>query len=290
MRFRLMNSLRWMAVFAVACSLALPAGASSPTLERIKAAGKVTFGFRDKAPPFSVRGRDGRVRGYSVELCEKVALEIGKQLSLPGLKVDWRPVDSDTRFSDVVAGRIDAECGTSTITLARRERVDFSLPIFVDGGSALVHASDKLVQVTDLAGKRVAVIPGSTTEQALRRTLKVLNLQFELVPVKSGPEGMTAIRAGKAHAYASDRLLLAQLKDSDPAGPELEFLQNDFSFEPYALVLPRGDPDFRLLVDRALSNLYKSGEIDPIFIRWLAPYGSPGPLLNAMFYLNELPE
>ena len=70
----------------------------------------------------------------------------------------------------------------------------------------------------------------------------------------------------------------------------VSFLQNDFSFEPYALVLPRDDPDFRLLVNRTLADLYKSGGIDPIFIRWLGPYGSPGPLLNAMFYLNALPE
>jgi len=55
-------------------------------------------------------------------------------------------------------------------------------------------------------------------------------------------------------------------------------------------VLPRDDPDFRLLVNRTLIGIFKSGEIDPIFIRWLGPYGNPGALLNAMFYLNSLPE
>ena len=285
-----MKLFRTIAIAVAALSLAGPVAAASPTLDRIKASGKVTFGYRDSSAPFSARQRDGRPRGYSVELCEKIAVAIGTRLGMPGLAVEWRLVDNETRISDVVAGKIDVECGTTTMTLARRELVDFSLPIFVDGGSALVHTSRKLATISDLANSRVAVIFGTTTEPALRRALAVLGIKAELVPVKDGPAGMEAIRSGKAHAYASDRMLLAQLKDIDPAGAQLEFLRNDFSYEPYALALPRGDADFRLLVDRTLTALYKSGEIDPIFIRWLAPYGSPGPLLNAMFYLNALPE
>ncbi len=285
-----MKLVRSIAAAVVALGLAGPLAAASPTLDRIKASGKVTFGYRDNAAPFSVRQRDGRVRGYSVEICEKIATAIGARLGLPGLAVEWRAVDNETRISDVVAGKIDAECGSTTMTLARRELVDFSLPIFVDGGSALVHTRHKMATVADLAGARVAVIFGTTTEQALRRAFAVLGIKAELVPVKDGPEGMAAIRSGKVHAYASDRMLLAQLKHVDAAGAELELLHNDFSYEPYALTLPRGDADFRLLVDRTLTALYKSGDIDPIFIRWLAPYGSPGPLLNAMFYLNALPE
>ena len=96
------------------------------------------------APPFSVRQRNGAPRGYSVELCEKVAGAIGKAVGLPGLKVVWRAVDGETRISDVASRKIDAECGTTTITLSRMERVDFSLPIFVDGGSALVRAGSGL--------------------------------------------------------------------------------------------------------------------------------------------------
>lgn len=274
------------AVLAVAAA----AHAASPTLDRIKATGKVTFGYRDAAAPFSVRQRDGRVRGYSVELCEKVAAAIATALKLPNLKVEWVPVDSETRLSDVVAGKVDAECGTTTMTLSRMERVDFSLPIFVDGGSALVRAKDSPQRWADFTGKRIAVIPGTTTETALKRALGVFGVTAQYVPVKDGNEGVALVLAGKADGYASDRMLLTQLKAADARGQELAFVPSDFSFEPYALVLPRNDADFRLLVNRALTGLYKSGDIDGIFIRWLAPYGQPGPLLNSMFYLNALPE
>jgi ABC-type amino acid transport substrate-binding protein len=265
--------------------------AASPTLDRIKATGTITLGYRDGAAPFSARQRTGQVRGYSVELCEKIAAAVGRSLGIPELKVVWKPVDSETRIADVAARKIDAECGSTTITLSRMERVDFSVPIFVDGGSALVRAGrDAPTAVAGLAGKRVGVMPSTTTETALRKALSVAGVTATIVPVKDGAEGVAALLAGKVDAYASDRMLLAQLRLNEPKAGELAFLESDFSYEPYGIVLPRDDPDFRLLANRTLVALYKSGEIDPIFIRWLGPYGNPGALLNAMFYLNAYPE
>jgi len=285
-----MTASRFLVCLAAAWLVAGMASATSPTLERIKASGTVTFGYRDGAAPFSAKQRNGKVRGYSVELCEKVAAAVARTLNLQNLKITWRPVDAETRISDVADRKIDAECGTTTITLSRMERVDFSVPIFVDGASALVRAKDSLRQLGDLKGKRIAVMPSTTTETSLKKALALAGMTTSFVMVKDGSEGIAAVLAGKADAYASDRMLLTQLKSADERGDELEFLQNDFSFEPYGLVLPRDDPEFRLLVNRTLSGLYKSGEIDPIFIQWLAPYGRPGPLLNAMYYLNALPD
>jgi len=285
-----MTASRFLLSLVAAWLVAGTAIAASPTLERIKASGSITFGYRDGAAPFSAKQRNGKVRGYSVELCEKIAAAVARALKLENLKIDWRPVDGESRISDVADRKIDAECGTTTITLSRMERVDFSLPIFVDGASALVRAKDPLRQLTDLKGKRIAVMPATTTETSLRKALALSGMTTTFVMVKDGSEGVAAVLAGNADAYASDRMLLTQLKSANDRGDELDFLQNDFSFEPYGLVLPRDDPEFRLLVNRTLSGLYKSGEIDPIFIHWLAPYGRPGPLLNAMYYLNALPD
>lgn len=279
-------------LFAVAlAAVAGQALAASPTLDRIKASGTITFGYRDNAAPFSARQRNGAVRGYSVELCEKVAANVGRTLGLPNLKVVWKPVDSETRLTDVVDRKIDAECGSTTITLSRMERVDFSVPIFVDGGSALVRAGrDAPASLAALAGKRIAVLPATTTETALRKALGVAGITATIVSVKDPAEGAAQLLDGKVDAYVSDRLLLVRLRADNPKASELALLDGDFSFEPYALVLPRDDPDFRLLVNRTLVDLYKTGGIDPIFIRWLGAHGQPGALLNAMFYLNALPE
>ena len=278
-------------VASLTCFAAAAAMAASPTLDRIKASGSITFGYRDGSAPFSAKQRNGQVRGYSVELCEKIAAAVGRAVGIANLKVVWTPVDNETRISDVAARKIDAECGTTTITLSRMERVDFSVPIFVDGASALVRAGrDAPASLAALGGKKVAVMSSTTTDPALRKALAIAGVTATIVPVKDGAEGVAALLAGKVDAYASDRMLLAKLKIDDPKASQLAVLETDFSYEPYGIVLPRDDADFRLIVNRTLTGLYKSGEIDPIFIRWLGPYGTPGALLNAMFYLNSIPE
>jgi glutamate/aspartate transport system substrate-binding protein len=267
-----------------------PAAAASPTLDRIKQKGSITFAYRDGAAPFSFKDRGGRVRGYSVELCVRAALAVQRELQLKELKIEWVPVDAATRFETVAGGKVDAECGTSTITLARMKTVDFSLPIFVDGGSVLVHAKSKLTRLKDLKGKRIAVISGTTTEQSLQRTLNAADAAATLVPVKDGAEGMAQLTQRKVDGYAGDRVVLAGQRMREKFPETFEFIGEDFSYEPYAIVLPRNDPDFRLAVNTALANLYRTGDIDPIFQRWLGNLGRPGMLLHAMFYLNTLPE
>jgi len=170
------------------------------------------------------------------------------------------------------------------------ERVDFSLPIFVDGGSVLTSASSKLTQLSDFNGRRLAVIPGTTTESGLKRELAVINAKAELVPVKDAAAGLALLSAGKVEGYASDRIVLVSLRAGSQDPARLTLLESDFSYEPYALVVRRDDPDFRLAVNRALVGIYRSGEIDAIFYRWLGALGEPGTLLHSMFYLNTLPE
>ncbi len=264
--------------------------AASPTLERIKQTATVTFAYREGAAPFSFTDRDGKIRGYSVELCSRVAAAIQKELGIAALKIEWLPVDAATRLDAIISGKADAVCGTTTMTLGRMQTVDFSLPIFVDGASVLVRTKSKIRQVTDLRGKRVAIIAGTTTEQALTRVLGAAGATATLVPVRTGAEGIAMLMQGRADAYAGDRVVLAGLMLRAPDPSQLDIIRNDFSFEPYALALRRDDPDFRLAVNRALAQLYRSGDIDPIFQRWLAPLGKPGPLLHAMYYLNALPE
>jgi len=291
MAFRL--PLRSLAVLVAVAGavLASPVDAASPTLERIQKSGAIRLAYREGAQPFAFRDRDGTVRGYSVELCQEVARSIQSSLGLAALKVEWIPVDAASRLATVAGGRADIECGTTTITLSRMETVDFSVPIFVDGGAVLVRPQgDAPVRLADLRGRRIAVIAGTTTERSLSGTMKVIDAPFTVVPVASGEEGIAAVAAGRADGYAGDRVVLAGFKVRDPKARDLVFVENDFSFEPYALVVRRDDPDFRLAVNRALVGLYRSGGIDPIFLRWLGSLGRPGPLLHSMFYLNTLPD
>ena len=266
---------------------ALTASAFAGTLDRIRDRQTIVFAYRDGAAPFSFKDRDGRVRGYTAELCTRVAAAIQRQLGIASLDVQWFPVDADNRIEAVASGRADAECGTTTITLSRMERVDFSVPIFVDGGALAVKTQSPVQRIVDLGGRRVAVIAGTTTERALRAALDLAEAKATIVPVARPEDGAAALREGRADAYAGDRIVLTQLM---LRGSDLSVLPDDFSFEPYAIVVRRDDADFRLAVNRALVGLYKRGDIDQVFQHWLAPLGRPSPLVNSMFYLNALPD
>src|SRR3982751_807553 len=130
----LLPRLRVVGAFFVLCVvLAAPPAFASPTLDRIKARNAIVLAYRAGTPPFSFKDRDGHVRGYSVDLCVRVAELVARQIGRKDLRIEWLQVEADARMEAVQSGRADAECGTTTVTLSRMERVDFSLPIFVDG-------------------------------------------------------------------------------------------------------------------------------------------------------------
>ena len=260
------------------------------TLKKIKTTGILTIGYLESAPPFSFPGPDKRPVGYSIELCLRAASGVEKQLGLERLKIEWVPVTAANRIDMVAEGKVDIECSTTTASLSRQERVDFSLMTFVDGGGLLTKSDLKLGAIADLADKRIAVIPGTTTETALQKFLKEEFVSVKYVPVKNHVEGLAAIEKGLAEAFASDRGILIGLAatSKDPKRFALPSLL--FSYEPYGFMVRRNDAAFRLAVNRALAQLYRSGDIVPIYDRWFGGFGKPSPAILSMYLLNGLPE
>jgi ABC-type amino acid transport substrate-binding protein len=276
----------------LALTLAGPAHAQDPqgTLRKVKETGSFVLGYRESAPPFSFIGSDGQPVGYSVDICLQVVASVRQTLGLPNLTVSWVPVTAADRVDAVASGRIDLECGSTSITLSRQERVDFSQMIWLDGGSLLARPGSGVSRLGDLGGKRVAVIPGTTTENALREGLRRRGVRAEMVAVKDHDEGRAALEAGQVEAYASDRALLVGLLLTATGREKLMVSDEQFSFEPYGLMLRRGDAPFRLAVNRTLANLSRSDEIGRIYEKWFGRIGRPTGVLVVMYLLNALPE
>ena len=259
------------------------------TLKKIKDSNTFTLGYLTSAPPFSFPGPDKRPVGYSIDLCTQIASSLQKQLGA-NLKLNWVPVTTENRLDMVASGKVDIECGTSTTSLARQERVDFSLMTFVDGGGLLTKKDLVLRSVADLTDKKIAVIPGTTTEPALAKALKEEFISVQTVPVKNHVEGLAAIEKGTADAFASDRGILIGLvvTSKDPSLFALPPVL--FSYEPYGFMVRRNDAAFRLAVNRALAQLYRSGDVAAIYDRWFGAFGRPSQAIQAMYLLNGLPE
>jgi ABC-type amino acid transport substrate-binding protein len=269
--------------------LALPAAAQ--TLDKVRKAGVLTLGYIDGAAPFSYTDGNGQPQGYSVELCNAVAQGVAAQLKRQGLTVRWVKLTIQDRIDAVRTGKVDLECSTTTWTLSRQQLVDFSLVTFVDGGSLLVKSDAQLVRLADFEGKRIAAISGTTTERALRGALAQRTVKAALVPIKTRDEGLALLREGQVDALASDRTaLIGVVVMSGGGGGMYKLLDQDFSIEQYALMMRRGDHDFRLAVNRVLARVYRSGEIEQIYGRWLGPLGPPSVLLSATYFIQNLAE
>jgi glutamate/aspartate transport system substrate-binding protein len=266
------------------------AGEPQGVLSNIKKTGVIRLGYLAASPPFSFDTGGNHPAGFSVDLCERAAEGIRMQLGLASLRTEWVKLDLSNRLAAVRDGKVDIECGTTTWTLSRQESVDFSLMTFVDGATILVRSDSELTALSNLNGKRLAVVPGTTTEGALNAALRRRGMEASVASVSSHEEGLAMLAAGKIDGYASDRLLLVELGLNSKGSSSFRVLDEDFSVEPYALTLPRGEPDLRLAVNRALAQLYRSMEIEPIFEKWLGALGRPSVLLTALYYLQSIPE
>jgi ABC-type amino acid transport substrate-binding protein len=273
-----------------ALSLALPAAAQTGTLEKIRKQGAITMGYLDGSAPFSFRDASGQPQGYSVELCRAIASGIRAQLKLASLETRWEPLTIQNRLEAVKAGRVDIECSTTTWTLGRQAEVDFSLITFVDGGSILTRVESDVGRLSGFEGKRIAVITGTTTEKVLKETLARRAIKAGVLTVKTRDEGLRLLDQGKVEGFASDRMVLIGVVLTSKVQGAFKLLEEDFSVEPYALALRRGDHDFRLAVNRVLARLYRTGEIQKIYEQWLGRLGPPSVLLSATYFIQGLAE
>ena len=260
------------------------------TLQAIQATKTIRLGYLEAAVPFSFLGKEDTPAGYSVELCARVAEGIRQQLRLLRLEVRWIVVTSDNRFDMVKNGKIDLECGASSNTLSRQTMVDFSLPTWVDGSTFLTKTGSRIGGLSDLAGKKIAVIGGTTTETALADSVQRMDVRTSIVKVANPVAGLSAVGTGAVDAYAGNRASLLVLATAGGHQSQFAVSRDLLSYEPYGLVMRRDDADFRQAVDRVLARLYRSGEVVTIYQHWFGALARPSAALAAMWAINALPE
>lgn len=284
--------------FCIATLAATWAGAG--TLDRVKEAGHLRLGYFNDAKPFT-NGEGGEVKGYGAALCQRVAERVKSDLQLPNLVVDWVAATPGQVVENLQKGDIDLFCTPLSMSLARREQVSFSIPVFPGGARAVLRAnaspalrdalgdtpSTKPVwrgspAATTLKSTTVAVVKGSTTERWVTEGIKTFQIGASVAPVADYRTGLEQLRSGKADVLFGDRS--AVLAAMDPAeNKNFQILDRIFTREQYALVLPRGDDDFRLLVDRALSSLYASDGFNDVYS---GAFGPPDDAVRAFFKWN----
>lgn len=274
---RVWSASRAIATFAVVCiGLAAANSVSAATLDRIKESGHIKFGYIAEAAPFTSKSAAGAAEGYGVALCNEIAEQVKTKLGLPQLTVDWVQVTIEDRLQQVQQGNVDLLCTPTIETLGRRQDVSFSLPVFAGGNRAVLrkdasealrtaladHPATKPVWRGSPAAKVLenttfAVVSGTTTEAWLKERAATFQVNAKIVPVADYRSGLHELVDRKVSVFFGERSLVESALD-DTTRPNVMILGRLFTHEQAALALARGDDDFRLVVDGALSQLYGS--------------------------------
>ena len=287
--------LRSLTITLAVIAAAAPAFAEgdSTTLDRIAETGQFRIGYVPDAPPLSFDDANGEIVGYSIDLCRHIASNVQFELGLDEMDITYTPLISmEDRIGAVESGKVDIECGATTVTLSRRERVDFTLMTFITGSAVLSRKDSAIGSIDDLDKTRIAVVGGTTTEKVLKRVAEVNDFRIKLTQIEKHNDGMDLLNEGKVDGYATDRsMLIGQIFLNPSTANEYAMMRGTLSFEPYAFMIKRGDTEFRLAADRALASLFRTARIRRVYHNWFGRHGEPlSPIVEAMYQFQAVGE
>ena len=250
-------------------------------LKRVKDSGEITLGVRDSSVPFSYLDQNQQPVGYSVDLCLRVVDAVKAELKLPTLKVIYNPVTSANRIPLIANGTVEIECGSTVNNVERQQQVAFSDTTFIVSTKFVAKRANNLKTLAALKGKTVVCTAGTNTLARVNGLNQKNNLGMTILTAKDHAESFLYVETDRAVAFFEDDILLNGLVANARNPADYALSTEGYSIDPYALMLPRGDPAFKRVVDRMLVDVYKSGGIYPIYDKWFAkPIPPRGVMLN----------
>lgn len=278
MTFKTLRRAGWLA-----CLAALGVGAATAgQLDLIRDSRQIVVAHRDASVPFSyMAGDDKKPLGYAVDICQKIVEAVRKELKLPALEVRYLSVNGATRIPAIVEGKAAIECGSTTNTAARRQQVDFTIAHFIAASRFLTRSSTPGSTIGDLAGKTVVSTVGTTNIETLRRLDREQGLKMKIVEARDHAEAFSMVDKATADAFAMDDVLLYSLRATSGKAADFKVIGKPMTIEPYAMMLPKGDAEFKRVVDTEMRRLIQSGEIYEIYRKWFqAPIPPKGTNLE----------
>jgi glutamate/aspartate transport system substrate-binding protein len=279
----LLNASKFVLALIGASVLAAPINAAEPTgtLKKIKDSGSISLGVRETSVPFNYQDDKQNYLGYSLDLCLKIVDLVRKELARPDIKVILTPTTAATRIPLLANGTTDLQCDSASNTVDRQKQVAFSPTIFVTGSRLLAKKSSNVNKLDDLKGKAAVSMSGTTNIKQIAELNAERKLGMNILTVTEHSEGFLMVETGRAVAYVNDDIHLAALIANSKNPNDYAISQESMSVDPYGLMLPRNDPEFKKVVDKAITDVFKSGEIVKIYAKWFqSPIPPKGINLN----------
>jgi glutamate/aspartate transport system substrate-binding protein len=257
-----------LSILSLAALLSFGAAAQEGTLKKIKDSGTITIGHRDASVPFSYYDDQQRPIGYAMDLCMKIVDAVKLELKMPGIKVNYQLVTSANRIPLMANGTIDLECGSTTNNIARQEQVWFTMTHFVTANRWVAKKSSNIKSLADLKGKTIVSTAGTTNIKQITEINAAQNLGMNIISANGHPEAFQMVETGRAVAFVMDDILLAGLAAQSRSPNDYEISSVGLSVEPYGIMVRKDDKAFKAVADRAMTAVYKSGQINAIYEKW----------------------
>ncbi|CAJ0822755.1 Glutamate/aspartate import solute-binding protein [Ralstonia wenshanensis] len=253
-----------LSIFASGLSLA----SSTPVLDHIRDTGTIRLAYRESSVPFSFYDADKKPVGYALDLCLRVADKLRTDLKRPDLKVQYVMVTPSSRIPTIAEGKADLECGSTTNTRERREKVAFTIPHYIAGSRMIVKASSGIHKWDDLRGKTAVSTKGTTNITELRKVNDARVLGMKILEAKDHAEAFAMVETGKADAFAMDDVLLYGFRANARNPGDYAVVGDMLTVEPYAIMLSKDDAEFKHLVDRAMTNIILDYDAEKLYRKW----------------------
>ena len=235
-----------LAVTATACGSGDSSDSSSGGGKKIK------IGIKFDQPGLGLKKPDGSYSGFDVD----VATYVAKALGYKADQIEWVETKSADRENALQRGDVKFIAATYSITDERKQKVDFAGPYLLAHQDLLVKKDATIAKGTDLNGKKLCSVTGSTSAQNVKDTIAP---KANLRNLSGYSECIAGLQSGAVDAVTTDDSILAGFAAQDKYKGQFKLAGLKLSNENYGIGVKKGDTATVDKINEALKKMVSDG-------------------------------
>ncbi|MGW5330030.1 glutamate ABC transporter substrate-binding protein [Streptomyces sp. NPDC004014] len=237
------------AASAVVLALAVGATACGGSSDSGSGSGKkIKIGIKYDQPGLGLKEPDGSFSGFDVDVATYVAKELGYKPN----EIQWVETKSADRENALARGDVKFIAATYSITDERKQKVDFAGPYLLAHQDLLIKADSKIAKGTDLNGKNLCSVTGSTSAQNVQKTIAP---KANLKENSTYSECIASLQSGAVDAVTTDDSILAGFAAQDKYKGQFKLAGLKLSNENYGIGVKKGDTATEDKINKALEKM-----------------------------------
>ena len=233
------------------------------SLKKVQEQGYFTLGLDADFAPMGFTSENGEIVGFDIDLANAVAEKMG-------VKAKVKPINWDAKNMELSSGMIDVIWNGFSISDERRKEVLFSQPYLSTKQSIVVAANSPIKSKADLAGKKVALQGGSTSEEALKKDEKTFSAVGEnnLARFDENSLVLMEVQSGRADAAVIDEVFVRYYLAKEGMTDKFVVLSDGFDEEDYGVGGRLNDRSLMEAINKALDECKAEGKTSEISKKW----------------------